>query len=544
LAKAESFIKGTIILAVAALVARVLGLAQRVPLEHLLGFTGDAAFSIANNVYLMLLAVATAGIPSTLSKMVSERYALGRPHEAQRIYYAALLFAGAAGVVMTLLLYFGAPYYAMLSKEPAAALSLQAIAPSLLLFPAIAMMRGYFQGRNMMIAGGVSQIVEQFARVFTAILLAYLLVRIGYGDVEVAAAASFGSVLGSIGAFVVMIYFTLKLRKQDAANRLEVRADGEAVIPLSRIYKDIFKLSIPIVIASLTIPAVNIIDSTIIKPLLIDQVGNLAATASLGILGQRAQSIAGIPPILAIALSTSLIPIISAAYARKEQENLQKQMTLALRISVLTGVPIVLMLATAAYCINGLLFSSRDSVGADAPSIIALLTICTIFQITMMTSNSMLIGINKVNRSMVHVLAGIALKLVLSLVLSQFLGIYGIIAATGLCFVLITILNLRSLHQVVNFSVLGSRWPGFLVTVVVLGLVGLGLNQAGIGLTAWMNDRVAFFIGCCMVGIATLIVYPVMLVILRVVRAEELSSYPKPLRKLLTPLMRLQSRKA
>ena len=531
-------------MAVAALVARVLGLAQRVPLEHLLGFTGDAAFSIANNVYLMLLAVATAGIPSTLSKMVSERYALGRPHEAQRIYYAALLFAGAAGVVMTLLLYFGAPYYAMLSKEPAAALSLQAIAPSLLLFPAIAMMRGYFQGRNMMIAGGVSQIVEQFARVFTAILLAYLLVRIGYGDVEVAAAASFGSVLGSIGAFVVMIYFTLKLRKQDAANRLEVRADGEAVIPLSRIYKDIFKLSIPIVIASLTIPAVNIIDSTIIKPLLIDQVGNLAATASLGILGQRAQSIAGIPPILAIALSTSLIPIISAAYARKEQENLQKQMTLALRISVLTGVPIVLMLATAAYCINGLLFSSRDSVGADAPSIIALLTICTIFQITMMTSNSMLIGINKVNRSMVHVLAGIALKLVLSLVLSQFLGIYGIIAATGLCFVLITILNLRSLHQVVNFSVLGSRWPGFLVTVVVLGLVGLGLNQAGIGLTAWMNDRVAFFIGCCMVGIATLIVYPVMLVILRVVRAEELSSYPKPLRKLLTPLMRLQSRKA
>ncbi|ANF98198.1 putative polysaccharide biosynthesis protein [Paenibacillus bovis] len=545
MAKAESFIKGTIILAMAALVARVLGLAQRVPLEHLLGFTGDAAFSIANNVYLMLLAVATAGIPSTLSKMVSERYALGRPHEAQRIYYAALLFAGAAGIVMTLLLYFGAPYYAAMSKEPAAALSLQAIAPSLLLFPTIAMMRGYFQGRNMMIAGGISQIVEQFARVFTAILLAYLLLRIGYGDVEVAAGASFGSVLGSIGAFAVMIYFTFKLRKQDAANRLEMKAAGEeSVIPLGLIYKDIFKLSIPIVIASLTIPAVNIIDSSIIKPLLIDQVGNLAATASLGILGQRAQSIAGIPPILAIALSTSLIPIISAAYARKEQENLQKQMTLALRISVLTGVPIVLMLATAAYCINGLLFSSRDSVGADAPSIMALLTICTIFQITMMTSNSMLIGINKVNLSMVHVLAGIALKLVLSLVLSQFLGIYGIIAATGLCFVLITILNLRSLHQVVNFSVLGSRWPGFLITVVVLGLVGLGLNQAGIGLTAWMNDRVAFFLGCCMVGIATLILYPVMLVLLRVVRAEELSSYPKPLRKLLSPLMRLQSRKA
>lgn len=92
MAKKESFVKGTLILAAAALVARVLGLVQRVPLEHMLGDVGNASFTIANNVYLMLLTVATAGIPSTLSKMVSERYALEKPHEAQRIYHAALIF--------------------------------------------------------------------------------------------------------------------------------------------------------------------------------------------------------------------------------------------------------------------------------------------------------------------------------------------------------------------------------------------------------------------------------------------------------------------
>ncbi|MEW4371602.1 putative polysaccharide biosynthesis protein [Paenibacillus kandeliae] len=540
MSKGESFIKGTIILAAAALVARVLGLVQRVPLEHMLGFTGDASFTLANNVYLMLLAVATAGIPSTLSKMVSERYALGRPHEAQRIYYAALLFAGAAGVVMTLLMYIGAPYYAQMAKEPSAALALQAIAPSLLLFPAIAMMRGYFQGRNMMSAGGISQIVEQFARVLTAILLAYTLLRIGYGDIEVAAGASFGSVLGSIGAFAVMLYYTLKLRRQDAANRLSTASSAsETVIPLRQIYGDIFKLSIPIVISSLTIPAVNFIDGTLIKPLLVGHIGDGAATAALGILGTRAQSIAGIPPILAIALSTSLIPVISAAYARREEDTLKRQISLALRISVLTGIPIVLMLTTAAYSINGLLFTNTEGAG-----IIALLTLGTIFQITMMTTNSMLIGINKVNLSMFHVLAGIVLKLIMSVALAPLLGIYGIIAATGLCFILITVLNLRSLRQVVPFSVLGNRWIGFLLTVIILTVVGLLLNQGGIALTAYMNHRVAFFLGCCMVGIATLVMYPVLLVVLRVVRAEELSSYPGPLRKLLGPLMRLQRGKA
>lgn len=537
LSKTESFVRGTVILAAAALIARVLGLVQRVPLEHMLGVTGNASFTVANNLYLMLLAVATAGIPSTLSKMVSERYALGRPAEAQRIYFAALLFAGVIGVIMTVGLYIFAPFFAVYSsKVPEAILAIRAIAPSLLLFPMIAMMRGYFQGRNLMIAGGISQIVEQIARVFTAILLAYIILQLGYGGVEASAGASFGSVLGSIGAFAVMIYYAFKMRKQDQLEGIDARSDKDhAVIPLTQIYGDIFKLSIPIVLSSLTIPAVYFIDSILVKPLLIGQLGDAMATNVLAILGARAQSVAGIPPILAIALSQSLIPIISAAFASRKMEHLKNQITLALRISVLTGVPIVLIFSTAAYSVNGLLFSTQEGAG-----IIAALTLGTIFQITMMTTNSMLIGINKANLSMVHVMIGIVVKLIASFALAPFIGIYGIIAGTALCFITITWMNIRSLRHIVTFSVLGNRWIGFIVTVVVLGGIGLLLNQVGIVLTAYMNDRVAFFIGCCMVGIAILLVYPVMLVLLKVVRANELDSYPKVLRKVFRPLMRLQ----
>lgn len=537
LSKTESFVRGTVILAAAALIARVLGLVQRVPLEHMLGVTGNASFTVANNLYLMLLAVATAGIPSTLSKMVSERYALGRPAEAQRIYFAALLFAGVIGVIMTVGLYIFAPFFAVYSsKVPEAILAIRAIAPSLLLFPMIAMMRGYFQGRNLMIAGGISQIVEQIARVFTAILLAYIILQLGYGGVEASAGASFGSVLGSIGAFAVMIYYAFKMRKQDQLEGIDARSDKDhAVIPLTQIYGDIFKLSIPIVLSSLTIPAVYFIDSILVKPLLIGQLGDAMATNVLAILGARAQSVAGIPPILAIALSQSLIPIISAAFASRKMEHLKNQITLALRISVLTGVPIVLIFSTAAYSVNGLLFSTQEGAG-----IIAALTLGTIFQITMMTTNSMLIGINKANLSMVHVMIGIVVKLIASFALAPFIGIYGIIAGTALCFITITWMNIRSLRHIVTFSVLGNRWIGFIVTVIVLGGIGLLLNQVGIVLTAYMNDRVAFFIGCCMVGIAILLVYPVMLVLLKVVRANELDSYPKVLRKVFRPLMRLQ----
>lgn len=535
MSKKESFIKGTLILAAAALVARVLGLVQRIPLEHMLGNVGNASFSAANTVYLMLLTVATAGIPSTLSKMISERYALDRPEEAGRIYYAALLFSGMMGVVITLALYIFAPWYTRMIQLPEAAPAIRALAPALILFPTIAMMRGYFQGRNMMAVGGVSQIVEQIARVFTAILLAYILLQMGKPGETIAAGASFGGVLGSLGAFAIMLMASVKLSKNEHKKGRKLINRHDQTIPLSRIYGDIFKLSIPIVLSAMAVPAINFIDTTIVKPLLVGQIGDALATMQLGILGNRAQSVAGIPPILAIALSTSLIPIISAAFARKDETHLQQQITLAMRIATLTGMPMVLALGCAAYSVNGLLFSTLDGAG-----IIAVLTLGTIFQITMMVSNSMLLGMNLARRSMVHVGIGIIVKLVGSLALAPVFGIYGIVGMTGVCFLVITMLNLRTLRGIVSFSVLGKRWPAFIVTCVIIAAASFGLSEMGSWMTAFMHPRVAFFIACVAVGVIVPAIYLLLLVILRVIRRDELGTYPRPLQKILRPLMRLQ----
>ncbi|NJJ41390.1 polysaccharide biosynthesis protein [Paenibacillus apii] len=533
MSKKDSFVKGTIILAAAALVARVLGIFQRVPLEHLFDDVGDAAFSQANNVYLMLLTLATAGIPSTLSKMVSERYALNRPDEARQVYRAALIFGAVAGVIISAALYITAPLFAKHAGVPESTLAIRAIAPALLLFPTIAMMRGYSQGRNNMMANGISQIVEQIARVMTAILLAFLLLHQGYGNPVMAAGASFGSVFGSIGAFAIMLYAAIKMKRSDKQSGIQ--ASSEAKLPLLGIYKDIFSLSIPIILSSMTIQAVYFIDSSLIVPLLSGQVGVPEATRQLAILGQKAQSIAGIPPVLAIALSTSLIPVISAAYARRDEEHLKRQITLAMRIAILTGTPIVLSLVVAAYSVNGLLFTSPSGSG-----MIALLTLGTIFQITMTTSNSILLGMGKSRISMFYVLAGIIVKLAASVLLSRFMGIYGIIIATALCFIVITALNLRLLRTIVPFEIMGKRWRGYLLAVLVSGAAGYGLNEAGISLAGMMPARLAYLIACLAAGAAVVILYLVMLIVLGVLSAQELASYPRPVRRLLSPLMKLQ----
>ncbi len=104
----------------------------------------------------------------------------------------------------------------------------------------------------------------------------------------------------------------------------------------------------------------------------------------------KAMGIAGIPPILAIALGASIIPVISSAYALKNMQEVQRQSSLVMRIVCFTGVPVALLLTVASYSVTGLLFTSPS--GSDT---VALLTAGAIFQITMMISNSIFYGLNK-----------------------------------------------------------------------------------------------------------------------------------------------------
>ncbi|BBH21677.1 stage V sporulation protein B [Paenibacillus baekrokdamisoli] len=555
--KKDSLIKGTIILAAAALVARFLGIFQRIPLDNLMSTQSGVYFNDANNIYLMLLIIATGGIPSAISKMISQRYALGRPEEAQRIYRAALWFGSVTGVIVSVLLFVFAPFIATnISIEPGLDASIRAIAPALLLFPIIAMMRGYFQGRQMMMAGGLSQIVEQILRVITAVGLVMLVVSWDMGDRKVAAVATFGSVLGSIGAFGVMLYYARKLKRQDrqeqaalsgqvssmqtGESELVVEASSQVKSSYRSIYKELFAISIPIVIAAMTVQFVYNFDTMLFNRL----TGSFyetkeAAKQFHNWLAFRAQGIAGIPPILAIALSTSIIPVLSSAFSVRNMKEVERQTSLVMRIVVFTGVPAALTLTVAAVSVTGFLFGDANAGGSG---IVAALTAGTIFQITMMTSNSILFGLGQTNVPMRHTLIGLVVKVIASLALAPLLGVYGLIIASTLCFVTIASLNLRVIKKEVNLSVLGARWLGYGVTIVISAGAGWMTDILVRGWLEGLTPRVGFLISALAAGMVSFGLYLALLILLKVVTAEDVRQFPGPLRKLLSPLIRLTMR--
>ncbi len=539
--KKDSLLKGTLILALAALTARALGLFQRVPIEHILGYQGNLYYGNANNLYLLLLVVATAGIPSAVSKMVSERYSVGRADEAQQIYRAALLFGAVSGIVITLIMFGLAPIIAgPLMDEPGAAASIRAIAPSLILFPVIAMMRGYFQGRQYMTAGGISQIVEQIARVIAAIALAFTFAAWGWSDERIAAGAAFGSVFGSIGAFLVMVYYARKLRAGEPETARGGRRSGNSRLKLSEIYKELFRLSVPIVLTSITVQMMYTLDSNLIKPLLTGHFAPETIYMWGSVLVQNAQSLAGIPVILAVALSQSIIPVISSAHAAQDKSKVGSQASLAVRIAVFSGMPIVLLLTVGAYSVNGLLFSTP----AGSP-VVAMLTFGTIFQIGMMVTNSILLGIGQPRKATMHAITGILLKIALSFALAPWLGVYGLILATSVCFIWALGFNILSLKKRTSFQVIEPRkWLRFTIALAVTAAVLWGLQWGVLGLLENLPDRFAFFFSSAAIGVAAITVYPALLVLLNVITREEAETYPRSVRRLLNPIFRLRGSRA
>src|SRR5690606_8959886 len=130
-------------------------------------------------------------------------------------------------------------------------------------------------------------------------------------------------VTGAVAALAVMMLFERKTRRSDAAEGLlassvEGARPQEKPMRYRTIYGMILRLSVPISLINLAVPMIFFIDNSTVIALLRDDIGYSAAKEALGILTGKAQSLAGIPPILAIALCMSLVPVISSAYAKRD----------------------------------------------------------------------------------------------------------------------------------------------------------------------------------------------------------------------------------
>ena len=203
-----SFMKNVLMLMVAQVAIKILGFVYRLVIINIDGFgdTGNGYYSTGYQIYSLLLTLSSVGIPTVISKLVSERVAIGDHKGAHKIFTTALKTFTTIGLVMSIGLFFGADFIAKnIINVEGVKYTLMVLAPAIMFVTAGAVLRGYFAGLGTMKPTSVTQTLEQFLNCVLTILFVYA--TVGKDTAIMAAAGNLSSTIAIVIAFIYIIIF-------------------------------------------------------------------------------------------------------------------------------------------------------------------------------------------------------------------------------------------------------------------------------------------------------------------------------------------------
>jgi stage V sporulation protein B len=527
----KTFLRGAAVLGVAGLLVQVMGAVFRIPLANIIGDEGMGYYQTAYPIYIFLLVFSTNGAPAAISKMTSERIALGRHSEAHRVFKLSFILMFALGVVASSIFYFGAEFIVNALRNPGAYYAMLSIAPALLFVPIMAVFRGYFQGMQQMEPTAFSQLAEQAVRVAIGLTLAAMLVPRG---IEYAAAgATIGTSIGPIaGVIILVIIYYIRRRKlhhEIEKNRTEIKESA------GKILGTLAAIAIPITIGVSLVPIMNIVDVIIVMRRL-QGIGFSPdqANALYGQLTGMAGPIINVPMALALSIALSMVPAIAAANSVHDTAFLDTNVRLGLRTAVIIGVPCTFGLMCLSEPIMLLVYPLQAESASSAAPCLFILSIGIILLCVAQTMAGILQGMGRPYVAVVTLCTGVVVKAIATYISTGFpeLNVQGAAIGTSLAFGVIGILNFIAVKKYTGtkFNVRLSVWKpllsGIVMSVAVLAVYYLCRSVLG-------NSLSTALAVCVGAG-----VYGIMLLKSRAIETNEIKLLPKgeKLAKLLSKL--------
>ena len=530
----STFFGGAAILAVSAILVKVIGAVYRIPLGNILPDEVMGDYNSAYNIYNFFLTISTAGLPVALSKTISEANALGRYNQVERTFRVAFLTFLTLGLAsffcMTVL---AAPLADIAISNPEAVYCIMALAPSVLCVCIMSAFRGYFQGHFNMMPTGVSQIIEAGSKLLVGLALAMFCMK-KFG----AQFGSVGAIIGvSFGSIVALIFIILLFLKDRSRTRRKWEREADRPDPPATILSNLLKLAVPITLGSAATSIVTLIDTKLVMSqltgifhnvdgLLLNPDGTgpaLDAARNLYGIYSKTMSIYNLPFSMMVPLTACIIPAVSAALARRNRREAQKVSESALRVGLLLALPMGMGLLALGGPIMGLLFPKIDT--AVAGPLLSTLGLASIFVALQLLCNSILQANNMVNLPILAVIIGGVVKIIVNytLVGNPAIRINGAPVGTLSCFVVVDLLEIFIIRRAI------PRPPSFLRAIMkplVASVVMAGAAWAAYGLLTGplgLGSRLST-VGAIGVGV---IVYLVLVLGLRAISKDDLALMPK-----------------
>lgn len=491
----HNIIEGAFILIVAVLIVKLIGALFKIPLTEILGGSGMGYFMSAYSLFNPVQALAAAGLPVAVSKMVSENMARGNYRNVRQIFRVSFALFVVTGIVGTLGMFFFAPAFTRNVGNPNAVYAVACLAPAVLFGCLTSAFRGYYEGTRNMYPTAISQVIEALVKLFCGIFFASFVIKkaaeqyaatgMVFGTLAESAAhaetlampyAAAGAALGiSVSCLAGMLF--LMLRYGLGSNKItrEMLKTSPDAMELSQTVSTIIRTALPVCLSSVVVNLSGLIDlTTIINRLeysmsvnsqaLIMQYSpylpkdmELSGVANYlyGSYTALAGTIFNIVPSLTSAFGTSALPAISASVATRNYNKTYDNISSVIRITAMIVIPAGLGIAAMAEPVLMFFFASRPGEVAIAAPLLTILGVAVIFSGLTPAINSMLQAVGR---------ADIPVYLMLGSGLIKFVGNYIFIAqpeinilaapcSTFVCYMFMAVIGMHFLSKNANISI-------------------------------------------------------------------------------------------
>ncbi len=518
--KKEGFMQSVLVLMISQLIIKLLGLVYKIYLTNKEGFgdTGNAIYSSGYQIYALLLTISSIGVPNAISKLVSEKVAIGDSKGAHRIFKIAILTFGIIGFIATMVLFVGAGYISnVILQIPEAEMTLVALSPAIFFVTIASVLRGYFNGREKISITAKSQTLEQvFKTLLTVIVVEIVGISTNLNTTLMSAGANLATTLSVLLSFgYLTLYY--KIYKKNIAIEIKnsVNYKHES---LKKVVKKILFVSTPITLSAIMSTLNKNIDSITVVRGLKKFLTEAQAKSQYGILSGKVDTLITLPLSFNIAFATALVPSISSSMARGEKENASKRISFSVLISILIGLPCTIGMMIFSQQILDLLFPKAT----NGSLLLQMSAITIIFSVLSQTINGALQGLGKIMTPAITSTIGLITKLAINIWLIQIpeIGVYG--AAIGsiinniVAFALSYIVLIKTIKLDIKF---GKCVIKPIIATIIMGICSY---YTYLLLEGIISMRIATIIAI----IVAIVIYALSLLALKVLDKEELKMIP------------------
>lgn len=440
----QSFLYGAMVLLLSSLFNRILGFIYQILMIRLILPEGIGLFNMVYPIYVLVLVMATAGIPVAISKLVAEEMAKNNLRGAYRIFNICFTILIFSSTTSTILCFQGAPFLLKyVFPNPKVFYIFLSLLPGIIIVSLCSAFRGFFQGLQKMTPTAMTQSLEQLVRVIFGLIFAYLLLPRG---VEYAAiGASIGVVIGEIAGFISIAAIFFRSRPLIPADLTMAPVE-----PVSRSAGRIFNLAVPVTLTRFVSTTLLSVDAVLIpQRLQVNGLGLTEATAAYGQFVGISESLFFTPGIITVSLATALIPAVSDALALNNIKLVCARCEEAIRITLLAGLPSAMIFYLLAEDLCGLIFGYPEA-GAS----LKILALGGPFLYIQQTTTGILHGLGEASRPFRNLVFASVFKIIGIYYLTGLpqMGIRGTAAALVVGYVVMAWLNLADIRQLTGFK--------------------------------------------------------------------------------------------